>query len=149
MSRCDLAAYITKPSLPASWVSTYTGLRKCSLDDCALAGTAARPADASTAAAESRRRDLRIAVPSERVGTRFDEAGIVPASDEQLRKRKQGGPNAVAHTAAGGSGGCGAVRRRHMGSTGEGRRPLAVPSVVARPDPCTTGLADHARSRRH
>src|SRR3954452_6490430 len=85
MSRCDLAAYITKPSLPASWVSTYTGLRKCSLDDCALAGTAARPADASTAAAESRRRDLRIAVPSERVGTRFDEAGAIPAATSRLR----------------------------------------------------------------
>src|SRR3954468_22140039 len=85
MSRCDLAAYITKPSLPASWVSTYTGLRKCSLDDCALARTAARPADASTAAAESRRRDLRIAVPSERVGTRFDAAGAIPAATSRLR----------------------------------------------------------------
>src|SRR3954466_15897997 len=121
MRRCDLTAYITKPSLPASWVSTYTGLRKCSLDDCALAGTAARPADASTAAAESSRRDLRIAVPSERVGTRFDEAGIVPASDEQVSNRKQGGPNAVAYSTVAGSRGRGAVRRRHIGSAGEGR----------------------------
>src|SRR3954452_21125982 len=85
MSRCDLAAYITKPSLPASWVSTYTGARKCSFDDCALAGIAARPADASTAAAESRRKDLRIAVPSGRVGTRFDAAGAIPAATSGLR----------------------------------------------------------------
>src|SRR3954453_10415469 len=82
MSRGDFAAYMTKPSLPASWSSTNTGLRKLTCDEPrALAGTV-KPAPAASAARAMpqgrARRGPRIKSSASETGeTAGDPAGLV------------------------------------------------------------------------